>query len=448
MRIETGNSTGTGFFIKILLNKKNKYFLFTCFHVITKNEIDSKITIDIYYGKKDNETKKSIKLDKDERFISYYEDEKDATIIEVLEKDNITDDKYLIADLNYKYGYEIYKKSKFLLAGYTNDSVYGKERQVSFGEIKNIYESEFEHSFHTEKASLGGPICLFENIQVIGIHKHGHKIEPINYGTFIGAIIDILKIEYKEIKSEINHEQKIELNYEKIDNINNFSNIENTIEYEKDISIKYYEKLNTKFNIDENIDDEILEDSYNIKLEKLYMKYGELLLLGSEVNFKKLKILHLNGNYISNLTILGMVKFEELNELNLDWNRIYDINILENESFKKLKFLSFYHNCISDINVLSRAKFKNINVLDLGDNSISDITVLDKVNFKELRKLSLYNNIISDIKVLERVKFDKLKLLDLDCNNISRTKFSGLIDILRVKFELRIDSFYQGIYLN
>lgn len=42
VRIETGNSTGTGFFIKILLNKKNKYFLFTCFHVITKNEIDSK----------------------------------------------------------------------------------------------------------------------------------------------------------------------------------------------------------------------------------------------------------------------------------------------------------------------------------------------------------------------------------------------------------------------
>lgn len=36
VRIETANEIGTGFFIKILIKGKPKYFLFTCFHIIKK----------------------------------------------------------------------------------------------------------------------------------------------------------------------------------------------------------------------------------------------------------------------------------------------------------------------------------------------------------------------------------------------------------------------------
>ena len=134
---EKGDIMGTGFFVKFFIKNQLKHFLFTCHHVIRKTDINSKISIDIYYGKKKNEKKKVIQLDNEERFISYFDDEKDITQVEILERDNISEDKYLLTDLSYKYGYEIYKEGKFLLAGYPKDNIYEKERHISSGE-KNL----------------------------------------------------------------------------------------------------------------------------------------------------------------------------------------------------------------------------------------------------------------------------------------------------------------------
>ena len=57
----------TGFFMKIKLNGILKRFLLTCFHVISDKDIENEITIDIYYGPKDNESQKSIDLNKSKR---------------------------------------------------------------------------------------------------------------------------------------------------------------------------------------------------------------------------------------------------------------------------------------------------------------------------------------------------------------------------------------------
>ena len=154
VRIEKANEKGTGFFIKILIRNKLKHFLFTCFHVIKKNDIDSKKQIDLFYGKKNNETKISIILDNKERYISYFEGEKDVTVIEMIDKDKVPENKYLLAELSYKYGYDIYKNGKFLLAGYPRDSLYENERHISSGEIKEIDGFEFEHSLGTSMALL------------------------------------------------------------------------------------------------------------------------------------------------------------------------------------------------------------------------------------------------------------------------------------------------------
>ena len=466
VRIQKENEIGTGFFIKIFIKEKLKYFLFTCFHVISKNDIDSKISIDIYFGKKNNETKRSIKLDNKERYISYFEGGKDVTVIEVLGKDKIPDNKYLLADLSYKYGYDIYKNGKFLLAGYPRDSICENERHISSGEIKNINGFEFEHSLHTGHGSSGSPICLFNNIQVIGIHKAGHKKDPINYGTFIGAIIDELQNENQEIKSKIKTEEKTKNNInEKLIKFNqkyhmNIRDI-NITELKLDFidNKELLKDLSNIINLN-NVKRVILRDYYHYfelknlakfeKLNELYISNNMVFNINllKQINFNELKILHLNGNNISNIKVLGSVKLRELNELNLDWNEIDDISILENVNFKELKILSFYHNKISNIKVLERVQFIKLNILDLGDNKITNINILENVNFKELKKLYLNNNIISDIKVLERVKFEKLNLLDLDCNNISKRKFSTLIQNLSNKFELRLESYDQGIYLN
>ena len=72
-------------------------------------------------------------------------------------------------------------------------------------------------------------------------------------------------------------------------------------------------------------------------------------------------------------------------------------------------------------------------ILDLSWNKISDINVLEKVKFENLQELSLNNNQISDIKVLEKVKFENLQLLYLDNNKIDKNKYFSLINTLKNK---------------
>ena len=66
---------------------------------------DSKALIPIYYGKKDNEIKKVIKLDIEKRFIKCFDEPIDITAIEILKEDDIPESKFLFPDLNYKNGY-------------------------------------------------------------------------------------------------------------------------------------------------------------------------------------------------------------------------------------------------------------------------------------------------------------------------------------------------------
>ena len=98
-------------------------------------------------------------------------------------------------DLNYKNGYEFYKDKNLYLVGYPYSEGNRRERSISSGKIKsiNINNIGFTHSLDTRPGSSGSPICLIDNKCVIDIHRQGDKIKPINYGTFIGYIIDELE---------------------------------------------------------------------------------------------------------------------------------------------------------------------------------------------------------------------------------------------------------------
>ena len=190
--------------------------------------MNSKAIIYICYGKKNNEEKKNILLDKVQRFITSFEEkEKDVTIIEILKKDEIPESKYLMPDLNYKYGYDIYKTGKFFLAGYPKDEIYNKERHISSGKIIKIKGTEFSHSLDTRSGSSGAPICLINNLQVIGIHKSGSISKSVNYGTFIGVIIDELEKIYQNNNINLNMTCPNENNYFPIMMVNNNNEINN-----------------------------------------------------------------------------------------------------------------------------------------------------------------------------------------------------------------------------
>ena len=209
-KLQEGEEMGTGFFMKIPDEKANTYFNFlvTNCHVIPESMVEKKKKIDIFYGKSKNERKRKIDLDKNKRYIKC-DEERDYTVIQILNKDNILDEKYLYPEPNYKKGCEFYLNKPCYLAGYPviNKDKEGliveaninkkPERCISSGKITKvhkIYKYDFEHYLETKTGSSGSPICLQglhdNKFFVIGIHKQYSSKNKINYGTFIGVVID------------------------------------------------------------------------------------------------------------------------------------------------------------------------------------------------------------------------------------------------------------------
>ena len=197
-------------------NKNEKYyFLITNYHILGQDQVNAKIKITIYYGNK-NENEKCIELDK--RFIKCYNKPIDITIVEIVESDHIPKDKYLIPDMNYKNGYDFYlkKMTKLYLAGYPRVINSEGEKHISSGYITEINSFNFVHTLDTRKGSSGSPICIIDNRNLIGIHCGGDSNKNINYGTFIGIIIDNLENEnikeHKKVQNNKLYSQKNNMN--------------------------------------------------------------------------------------------------------------------------------------------------------------------------------------------------------------------------------------------
>ena len=172
------------------------------------------------------------------------------------------------------------------------------------------------------------------------------------------------------------------------------------------------EEFNKKYNLN------IQQDATKIDLGYKHIGNEGLKDL-CKIEFKELKELNLNWNNISDIKVLEKVKFEKLEILWLGGNKISDISILEKVNFKNLKELYLDENNISDIKVFEKVKFEKLEILSLGCNKISDINILEKLNFKGLKELYLYDNKISDIKILENINLEKLEILNLRGNKIA-----------------------------
>ena len=159
MRIEYDEKISTGFFMKIYLQQKQRNFLITCEHCFSQENIDSKITALIYYKEENNEIKKEIELDNNKRFMKCFIDIGiDVTLIEIIPEDNISEDKYLLPDLNYKNGYNQYIKRTIFTGGYPNDDINkGKKQCFSPGKIMQFKDKlgNFLHSCATNEGSSG-----------------------------------------------------------------------------------------------------------------------------------------------------------------------------------------------------------------------------------------------------------------------------------------------------
>lgn len=185
----------TGFFMSIIINNKKYKSLITSALQITEEDILNKIVINIYYGPKNKHQKLKIRLDRNKRFIhSFIDLQMDAILMEILNKDNVPNDKYLTPDYSYNEGYDKYKDNFIYLAGYPEES---NERCVSSGKIFSINNNEFSHSLNKIKITNGSPICN-EKCEIIGINTSlslESKDKNNHSGNFIGGIIMYLNEE-------------------------------------------------------------------------------------------------------------------------------------------------------------------------------------------------------------------------------------------------------------
>ena len=199
IKIELKNFVkASGFFLKFERNNKDFYCIMTNQHVIKPDIIRNKEEILIIY---ENEKKNfTIKLDKKERIIECFDDNDslqiDATIIEIIEKDNIDDSYFLSPNLDY---IEINKSlinKDIQILQYPR----GKILSLAMGiitEISSENDYMFLHNADTLSGSSGSPIVLKGEKTVIAIHTGTMKDKKENVGFFIGIIIDIMRM-YKK----------------------------------------------------------------------------------------------------------------------------------------------------------------------------------------------------------------------------------------------------------
>ena len=187
---------GHGFFIKFFKGNEDFYCLMTNDHVITEDMLNQKKTIRFYYDLDSKSVKfKEINLNSEERYIKYFKKDLniDAIIIEILPKDNIDKDYFLLPFLEHMDN-SIELKDKEI------SIIQKREAESAFfiinGEIKDIKKYEFTHNTSTLQISLGCLIFLKESIKVVGICK-GDTYSKNNFGDFIGPIFNFFKYKFK-----------------------------------------------------------------------------------------------------------------------------------------------------------------------------------------------------------------------------------------------------------
>ena len=186
-KIITNNGPGSGFFLKFNAGLKTYKCLVTNEHVITKNLVDYNYQITVI-TEKGNQY--GISLNKNSRFIRCFPRPIDITVVEILPNDKIMNDiEFLSCDFNCL-NYSSFNQ-------YNGEYVYilqhphGLPTEIATGKITGIRNGfEFTHSVNTDPGSSGSPVILNSNNKVIGIHKGGDKYVKINYGTFIGKLIE------------------------------------------------------------------------------------------------------------------------------------------------------------------------------------------------------------------------------------------------------------------
>ena len=170
---------GTGFFCKFSVPNKNTYVnaLITNNHIINENVLQEGIPINI--GIDNNREQRIINIKNDRKV--YTNRESDITIIQINEKDGITNFLELDEDINNPF---ILNKTNIYFLYYLGNEY---KSRVSFGILQNIEENvnRILHDCSSDMGSAGGPLLSSKTHKVIGIHIGSMRSRKFNIGSLL-----------------------------------------------------------------------------------------------------------------------------------------------------------------------------------------------------------------------------------------------------------------------
>ena len=423
-----GKNKGTGFFCKIPFPDDDTLLpvLITNNHIIDQNILDFSNEIPLIF--KDGEREEKILNLKDR--MKYTNPKYDTTIIELKNRDNISKylelDEIILNDI-------LFKKNK--IQKYREETIYiiqypeGK-LSSSYGIIEGIFENEmynFIHKCSTRNGSSGSPILNLNN-KIIGIHKEKGG-GNYNFGTFLNypikAFIEAYSPEItdrnKKLLGDFNNRYVTEITDTEVEEINLSKRYIIGDDGLADLSKIDFRKLKILNLSENNISNiEIFKKNRYFKLEVLDLSSNKITNLDGLENFENLKELNLKNNKISSISIFRRCKFDNLEKLNLENNKLTSISILGNSKFKNLEELNLNKNKIKCIDILEKFELNNLKFLYILDNDISNIKVLKNIAFDKLERLVLSKNKIGDANpIFENEHLKELKYLILHDNKIN-----------------------------
>ena len=216
---------------------------------------------------------------------------------------------------------------------------------------------------------------------------------------------------------------------------NIFTNIKNAIDYLKKLNINEM-KEKIKINSFKELLDVKEKSPLITYINISRQNFNDLSKFKELDNLNKLKTLILNENYITNIDPLFECDFEELENFEIERNKL-NYKSLENfdkMKFKKIQFINLFRNEIESIRIFDKIiKFKTLTKFHVGENKFKKeemIEIIKNSNIEYYLDLDFIKNIgltanftSQTVHFIFKLKLQNLEFLYLNRNNLSSLDF-------------------------
>ena len=432
-KIITKNFNATGFLVHI-----PNPVLITNNHVLGEEELEIGQKIKLSFN--DDETFKSILIDKNRNIYTIYKKDDvilDISIIEIKPlEDELSDHEFLELDNNIIKNdlKERYEFQNIYIIQYSNGEESANTTGVISEIIKNKYNYDIVHTCDTDMGSSGSPILLY-NHKVIGVHRGECgtllKYPIMEYLKLFGVKKDSINDEKNEIIISVKVKEKdVGKNVYFLDNTDDDDYF---YENGKDVSkphdnLKELNNNNTllfinnkleeykKFFVPENPGTYEIKLKFNIKITNCrYMFYGCINII--KIDLSKFNTQNVNNmgwmfGYCVNLTNVNLTSFNTQNVTNMRGM------FCRCEKLTEIDLSGFITQNVTNMDNMF-ADCRNLQIIDLSDFNTNNVTSMERM-FQGCRNLKEI-----DLSVFNTKNVTCMESMFSSCGNLMKIDMSG-----------------------